>query len=98
MFVGRPLSEIAYLLGQCDSWIAVDNFLPHMASYLGVRGIVLWGQSDPKIFGCKENVNLLKHPKYLRKNQFDYWENAEYKKQAFVEPEKVMVALTLLIR
>lgn len=85
-----PFSEIEKLVGECRIWIAIDSFLQHLGWYLGKPGIVLWGQSDPKIFGHKENINLLKDKKYLRTDQFLWWRYADYNKEAFVEPAEVI--------
>lgn len=90
---GLPLDELKRLLKECETFISIDSFLPHMASVVGKRGIVIWGQSDPKIFGDELHVNLLKGQRYLRVEQYDFWENACYRPDAFVRPEVVMDAL-----
>lgn len=76
-----------------DLFISVDSFLQHMAHHYGLKGIVIFSQSDPKLFGYPENINLVKDPKYIRKNQFDTWESATYIKQAYVSPEVVLDAV-----
>jgi hypothetical protein len=57
---------------------------------IGKPGIVLWGQSDPLIFGHPENNNLLKDRKYLREKQFWWWEQCDYNAEAFVRPEEII--------
>jgi ADP-heptose:LPS heptosyltransferase len=89
----QPLKEIEELLKNCHAFISVDNFLPHMANCIGVRGVVLFSRSDPALFGYKENINLLKDSKYLRINQFDIWERCDYIEDAFIEPEMVVKAM-----
>lgn len=84
------LNEMSNLINECKTWISVDSFFQHFAWHLGKPGIVLWGQSDPDIFGHKENINLLKDRKYLREKQFWIWEQCEYNSEAFVEPEYVL--------
>lgn len=84
------LEELASLIKECDTWISVDSFFQHFAWDLGKPGIVLWGQSDPNIFGHPENINLLKDRKYLREKQFWMWEQAEYRDDCWVEPEEVL--------
>ena len=79
-----------------DIFISIDNFAPHLAWLLNKPGIVIFSQSDPLIFGHELHINLLKDIKYLRKNQFDIWETAIYNKEAFMEPQKVIEALTQL--
>ena len=84
------LSQIRELLKECDTWISVDSFLQHLNSnYERKQGVVIFSKSDPKIFGYSENINLLKHRKYLREKQFWLWEQEEYDKDAFVSAETV---------
>jgi hypothetical protein len=75
---------------ECRTWIGVDSFFQHFCWDLGKPGIVIWGQSDPNIFGHPENINLLKDRKYLREKQFWLWEQAEYNEEAFVLPVAVL--------
>ena len=84
------LKDIENLIKECNNWISVDSFLPHLASHLNKPGIVLFSQSDRRIFGYNHNINLLKDEKYLRTNQFFIWEQAEYNEDAFVEPEIIL--------
>lgn len=84
------LEDLSALVEQCRTWIAVDSFFQHFAWDLGKYGIVLWGQSDPVIFGHPENTNLLKDRRYLRQNQFLLWDMAEYNTECFVLPEDVI--------
>jgi ADP-heptose:LPS heptosyltransferase len=88
-----PLYELALLVAECKTWISVDSFLQHFCWDLHKPGIVIFGQSDPKIFGHNENTNLLKDRLYLREKQFWLWEQAEYLEESFVEPEVVLTAL-----
>lgn len=89
---GLKLNKILNLLEQCDVWMSVDNFLPHLAQHLTPKkkGIVIFGQSDPLIFGYKDNINILKNRKYLRQQQFWLWSQTNYKEEVFVEPEVIM--------
>jgi ADP-heptose:LPS heptosyltransferase len=84
------LPELADLVKSCDTWISVDSFAQHFCWDLGVKGVVLFGQSDPNVFGHSENINLLKSREYLRSQQFWLWEQAEYKSDSFVNPEEVV--------
>lgn len=77
--------------------IGVDNFLPHFAYYYGKTMIVLWGQSDPMLFGYKANLNYLKDRKYLRKDQFNTWEAVPYIEEAFLSAEKVFEQIKHLL-
>jgi hypothetical protein len=84
------LEELKSLIFECRTWISVDSFFQHFAWHLNKPGIVLWGQSDPLIFGHPENTNLLKDRKYLREKQFWMWEQATHKTECFVSPEEVL--------
>jgi ADP-heptose:LPS heptosyltransferase len=84
------LDTLGELLSKCETWISVDNFFPHLANLYGKKGIVLWGQSDPNIFGYQYNLNLLKSRSYLREKQFDIWEACEPKEDAFLTPQEVL--------
>lgn len=77
--------------------LSVDNFLPHFAHYYKQQCVVLFGQSDPNLFGYEINFNLLKNRKYLRPNQFDIWEGVEYKEEAFLSAEEVFEQIKPLL-
>jgi hypothetical protein len=91
------LPDLQKTILECESFIAVDNFIQHYATYLGKRGVVIFGQSDPLIYGYPQNINLLKDRKYLREDQFGLWESVDFKEDVFVSPEKVVLALSALV-
>ena len=91
--VGLSLKELAELVKECRTWISVDSFFQHFCWDLGKPGVVIFSQSDPNIFGHKENINLLKSREYLRPNQFWLWDQTEYNKDAYVTPEEVYTHL-----
>lgn len=84
------LNELETLVLQSRTWISVDSFFQHFCWDLSKPGIVLWGQSDPLIFGHPENINLLKDRSYLREKQFWLWEQCDYKEDCFVKPKEVI--------
>ena len=84
------IPELRTLLKECRIWISVDSFFQHLGWDEGVPGIVLWGPSDPLIFGHPENINLLKSREYLVENQFIWWEATEHKNDRFVKPKEVL--------
>lgn len=84
------LIELKELILECRTWISVDSFFQHYAWDLGKYGVVLWGPSDPLIYGHSENINLLKYRGFLVKNQFLNWEQHPYDPDCFVEPQKVI--------
>jgi ADP-heptose:LPS heptosyltransferase len=89
-YTNQSMEQLSELINQCRTWISVDSFFQHYAWDLRKPGIVLWGQSDPIIFGHPENINLLKDRKYLREKQFWLWEQTPYIKESFVLPEQVI--------
>jgi ADP-heptose:LPS heptosyltransferase len=94
--------EIIDLVNDCDVWITIDTFLQHLCAYYKLKkGIVIWGKSDPTIFGYPENINLLKDKKYLRVNQFrswtDAWNDIENRPESFVSPLVVCQAIEGLV-
>jgi hypothetical protein len=59
-------------------WISVDNFFPHFCKSLDKNGgVVIFGPSNSRFFGYKENYNLHGNKKYLRKDQFLMWSMCE---------------------
>jgi ADP-heptose:LPS heptosyltransferase len=84
------IKDLKDLINKCKTWIGVDSMFQHLAWHCGKKGIVLWSQSDPLIFGHKENTNLLKDRIYLRENQFLWWENTDHNPDAFIKPDEVI--------
>lgn len=82
-------TDLCNLLKSSDTWISVDSFGQHLGWSLGIRGIAIFGQSDPNIFGHSENINILKSKKYLRKQQFWLWEQTEFIEESFLEADKI---------
>ena len=83
--------ELEKLLNECKTWISIDSFFPHFVNCYNKNksGIVLFGPSDPKIYGYTYNVNILKDTKYLRKNMYEVWENTEYNKESFYTEQQL---------
>ena len=92
-----PLPTLAQMVKDCDAWVSVDSFFQHFAWDLGKPGIVIWGQSDPNIFGHPENINLLKDRTYLREKQFWLWEQCDFNADSFVEPKVVVETISNLL-
>jgi ADP-heptose:LPS heptosyltransferase len=87
------MSELKSLILECKTWISVDSFFQHYCWELKKSGIVLFGPSDPNIFGHPENINLLKDRKYLREKQHWLWEQCDFDENAFVKSNEVINAL-----
>ena len=88
--VKEPLDELEKLLKSAKYVVCCDSFLQHFCWSIGVKATVLWGTSDPLVFGHVENVNLLKSRGHVRANQFDGWEGDPYNPNAFLPPEEVI--------
>lgn len=87
------LDDLKKLLKSADTFIAVDSFVQHFAAYNKIPGIIIFSQSNPKIFGNPIHINLLKDEKYLRPDQFGIWESVQFNDDAFVAPQVVIDAV-----
>lgn len=89
-----PLDQVVGYVNWCDVWVSIDSFLPHLVEFHGLKpGVVLWGKSDPSIFGYPRNVNLLKDRSRLRPDQFRWWNDVIPSKEDFYEPALVVEAI-----
>ena len=88
-----PLLDLYRLLGACANWISVDNFFHHMAWTRKKPGVVIWGPSDPLIFGHPENTNILVSRKNLREQQFWLWSQDVWRPEIFPDPKSVLAAV-----
>lgn len=96
-FRNLPFPALKELVKEMDFFISIDSFFPHFCHNYNRHGIVLWGPSDPKLFGYEENLNLLGDESYLRPRQFANWEEDVHNPYAFVRPEKVLEAVNILL-
>ncbi len=48
---GRPLPEVAALLGKCSLFLGHDSGISHIAAAVGTRAILLFGPTDPAVWG-----------------------------------------------
>jgi len=85
-----PITELRKLIQECRTWISCDSFFQHLGWDEGKKGIVLWGVSDPLIYGHPENINLLADRKHLAENQFLWWEFVDHQNERFVKPKIVL--------
>lgn len=81
--------QLEPILKESSFFISVDNFFPHFAHYVNKHGFVIFGKSDPELFGYKENINIYKSKECFRKYQYLYWVNEPYDKNVFVHPETI---------
>ena len=85
-----PITELRKLIQECRTWVSCDSFFQHLGWDEGKKGIVLWGVSDPLIYGHPENINLLEDRKHLAENQFLWWEFVDHQNERFVKPKIVL--------
>lgn len=88
-----PLDELEVFLKSAASVICCDSFCQHFCWSIGKQAIVLWGKSDPEIFGHPEHINLLKSRANLRLDPFRWWEDVNYDASVFVSPGVIIKAL-----
>lgn len=87
--------ELVNQINKSDCWISVDSYFQHVAQQTGKNGIVLWGPSDPNIFGYPNNINLLKDRKYLRNDQYAPWHDEKLNEDAWVNPESILDSISV---
>jgi FkbM family methyltransferase len=83
-------TDVEKLLTDCKFWISGDNFLQHLNNNLPIstKGIVIWGESDSRIFGYPYNLNIFKDAKYLRPDQFGTWRGVDKQTGIWYERER----------
>jgi len=96
--IGLPLTRIRDLVGECDVWVSVDSFLPHLCAYYKLKnGVVLWGKSSPYIFGYPENENLFVSEKNFRQFQYCDWHNEPHDPSVFVPARQAVWAVERIL-
>lgn len=61
-----PLPELAAALARANFFLGHDSGITHLAGALGVRGLVLWGETNAAIWQPpQENIRLLRTPQGL---------------------------------
>jgi ADP-heptose:LPS heptosyltransferase len=93
-----PLAKIKSLAEEALLVISVDSFLQHLLAKSNKPMIVLWGPSNPEIFGYDKNINLYVDKKYFRPDPYGVWQIIKWNKDAFILPEKIMDSLEPFIR
>ena len=96
--LGRPLPEVEQLVKNADLFISIDSLLPHMANYLGKRGVVLWGRGDYRVFGYMHNINLIASENNIRPDRFGFWDNIVVTPDMFVSPDAVVASVRILLK
>lgn len=88
-FINQPFDLIKQKLDEMDAWISVDNFFQHFCAFHKKPGFVIWGPSDPKLFGHDMHVNIQRQFPKLRAEQFAYWHDEQPNKTFFPFPDRV---------
>lgn len=83
-----PSEAIINLVRKSEFYVTVDSFAQHLLNPF-ISGYVIWAFSDPAIFGYRNNVNIIKSDKYLRKEQFKNWESIPNYEEAYFKAEEV---------
>ena len=87
----KSFKELETRISNCRTFISVDNLLQHLVNCMpeSIKGVVLWGESNPKLFGLPYNLNIVKDEKYFRQDQFDIWQGRIRNDLAFESPDVV---------
>ncbi len=84
------LQELATLIHTSSFWISCDSFVQHYAWDLGKPGVVLWGPSNPIIYGHPENMNITKGAQFQSADQFLMWHLIENRTDWWYSPDQVV--------
>jgi heptosyltransferase III len=58
-----PLTELAERLAGCSAFLGHDSGITHLAAAVGLRGVALWGETNPEIWRPRsEQFELLRGP------------------------------------
>jgi heptosyltransferase III len=58
-----PLAHVGLLLRQCQGYVGHDSGISHLAAAVGVRSLILWGQTRQQVWRPRnERVRLLSSP------------------------------------
>lgn len=79
--------SIETLVSKADYYISIEGFAPHLLTKN--RGFVIFGVSDPMLYGYNRNINILKNRKYLKANQTDYWHKEDVNEDAYLTADEV---------
>jgi hypothetical protein len=85
-----PLPNLKPTLLNYDLILTIDSFIQHFCWYHGIKCAVIWGPSDYRIFGHKENINITKKEYAPRPDQFNTWNGVEYNTILFPTIDEVL--------
>ncbi|MCI0537968.1 MAG: glycosyltransferase family 9 protein [Verrucomicrobiales bacterium] len=56
-----PLADLAIRLRQCDLFVGHDSGISHLAAAVGLRGLALWGETNPAIWRPRgDRISILR--------------------------------------
>ena len=87
------LKQLKELTLGAKTFICSDTYLQHLGAYYEKRGIVLWGQNNPKHFGHKLHENIYVNSQYFRKETWSIWQGVPRNNESFARPGVVLAAL-----
>lgn len=61
----QPLTELAGRLAGCEAFVGHDSGITHLAAAVGLRGIALWGETNPNIWCPRGGFELLREERGL---------------------------------
>ncbi len=97
-YVNWPYDKLKQLMESCDTFISVDSFFPHFAHYHQLKkGVVLWGKSNPRIWGYPKNENLFVSEANFWPFQYLDWETAIHDPSVFVSPKQAVWAVERIL-
>ncbi len=88
-FLGGDYRIGIALLEKSKCFVSVDTFLNHAGHAIGKRGVVLFGPSDPNIFGHESNINLY-YPDSCLERKCLWGENSQWRSQLSCDDKKCM--------
>lgn len=77
--------------------VSVDNAIQHLCWRYKIPCLCIFSKSDPKIFGHKENTNLLKDRKHLSRTQFNVWLSQDVDMDSFIDAPKIVAQILTLV-
>jgi ADP-heptose:LPS heptosyltransferase len=61
----QPLPELVGRLASCGAFIGHDSGITHLAAAVGLRGVALWGETNPNIWRPRGDFELLREERGL---------------------------------
>lgn len=59
-FIGTPIRKQLSILASSDLYVGLDSFWNHAARALNIKSVILFGPTNPEVWGYAENINIYK--------------------------------------